>query len=74
MLDGPLRAFPRWVPNSAPPLDHPATRLVDPIGVWLLGCALAAMLAVAVRRRPGQLPARAGARKVRPASLGKDLP
>jgi hypothetical protein len=47
MIDGPLRIFPAWVPNSAPPID-PATadRLVDPIGIWLLGCLLATAVLV----------------------------
>jgi hypothetical protein len=51
MIDGPLRLFPRWVANSAPPVSPPESvdRLVDSIGVWVLGCLLAAALTLAIR-------------------------
>jgi hypothetical protein len=51
LIDGPLRTFSRWVPNNAPPIDSPQTvdRLVDSIGIWLLGCLLATALTLAVR-------------------------
>jgi hypothetical protein len=51
LLDGPLPALTRWVPNSAPPVWPPDAphRLVDSIGVWLLGLLLAAVLSLAIR-------------------------
>jgi hypothetical protein len=51
MIDGPLRLFPGWVANSAPPVFPPESvdRLVDSIGVWVLGCLLAAALTLAIR-------------------------
>jgi hypothetical protein len=51
MIDGPLRLFPGWVANSAPPVSPPESvdRLVDSIGVWMLGCLLAAALTLAIR-------------------------
>jgi hypothetical protein len=51
LIDGPLPALARWVPNSAPPVWPPDApdRLVDSIGVWLLGLLLAAALSLAVR-------------------------
>lgn len=53
LLDGPLPAWSRWVPNNAPPVWPPDApdRLVDSIGVWLLGLLLAAALSLAVRSR-----------------------
>jgi hypothetical protein len=58
LIDGPLRLFAPWVANSAPPVYPPETvdRLVDSIGVWLLGCLLATALTLAIRVRA---PARA---------------
>jgi FtsH-binding integral membrane protein len=51
LIDGPLRLFSLWVANSAPPLYPPTTadRLVDSIGVWLLGSLLATALSLAIR-------------------------
>ena len=51
LIDGPLRLFSPWVANSAPPVYPPASvdRLIDSIGVWLVGCLLAAALSLAVR-------------------------
>jgi hypothetical protein len=51
LIDGPLRLFSRWVANSAPPVYPPASadRLTDSIGVWLIGCLLAAALSLAIR-------------------------
>lgn len=53
MIDGPLRLFPAWVSNSAPPIDPgTAERLIDPVGIWLLGCLLAtALLLISGARR-----------------------
>jgi hypothetical protein len=54
LIDGPLRMLPPWVANSAPPGYPPETteRLVDSIGVWLLGCLLATALSLAIRPSP----------------------
>ena len=51
LIDGPLRLFSPWVANSAPPVYPPETvdRLVDSIGIWLVGCLVATALSVAVR-------------------------
>jgi hypothetical protein len=51
LIDGPLRLFSPWVANSAPPVYPPESvdRLVDSIGVWLVGCLLAVALSLAVR-------------------------
>jgi hypothetical protein len=49
MIDGPLRLFSPWVANSAPPASGSVERLVDSIGVWWLGCLLAAALSLAIR-------------------------
>jgi hypothetical protein len=51
LIDGPLRLFSPWVANSAPPVYPPEAvdRLVDSIGVWLVGCLLATALSLAVR-------------------------
>lgn len=53
LIDGPLRHFSPWVANSAPPVYPPEAvdRLVDSIGVWLVGCLLATALSLAVRVR-----------------------
>jgi hypothetical protein len=53
-IDGPLRMLPPWVANSAPPVYPAETteRLVDSIGVWLLGCLLATALSLAIRPSP----------------------
>jgi hypothetical protein len=65
LIDGPLRLLPQWVANSAPPVYAPDApeRLVDSVGVWLLGCLLAAALTLALagpsRRRLLRAPARA---------------
>jgi hypothetical protein len=51
MIDGPLRLSAAWVSTSAPPVYPPEApdRLVDSIGVWVLGCLLAAALTLAIR-------------------------
>jgi hypothetical protein len=51
LIDGPLRLFSPWVANSAPPVYPPESvdRMIDSIGVWLLGCLLATALSLAVR-------------------------
>jgi hypothetical protein len=51
LIDGPLPLFSPWVENSAPPVYPPEAvdRLVDSIGVWLVGCLLATALSLAVR-------------------------
>ena len=51
LIDGPLRLFSPWVANSAPPVYPPPSvdRLIDSIGVWLVGCLLAVALSLAVR-------------------------
>jgi hypothetical protein len=48
-IDGPLRLFSPWVANSAPPVYPPESveRLVDSIGIWLVGCLLAIALSLA---------------------------
>lgn len=53
MIDGPLQLSAAWVSNSAPPVYPPEApvRLVDSIGVWVLGCLLAAALGLALPRR-----------------------
>jgi hypothetical protein len=50
-IDGPLRVFSPWVANSAPPVYPPEAveRLVDSIGIWMVGCLLAVALSLAVR-------------------------
>ena len=52
LIDGPLRALAPWVSNSAPPVYPPETvhRLVDSVGIWLLGCLLAAALSLVLLR------------------------
>ena len=52
LIDGPLRALSPWVSNSAPPVYPPEMvhRLVDSIGIWLLGCLLAAALSLVLLR------------------------
>jgi hypothetical protein len=49
MIDGPLRLFSPWVANSAPPVYPPESveRLIDSIGIWLVGCLLALALSLA---------------------------
>ena len=51
LIDGPLSLFSPWVANSAPPVYPPESvdRLVDSIGVWLVGCLLATALSLAAR-------------------------
>jgi hypothetical protein len=51
LIDGPLRLSSLWVANSAPPVYPPVTadRLVDSIGVWLLGSLLATALSLTIR-------------------------
>ncbi len=51
LIDGPLGLFSPWVSNSAPPVYPPESveRMIDSIGVWLVGCLLAAALSLAVR-------------------------
>jgi hypothetical protein len=59
-IDGPLRLFPAWVSTNAPPAYPPETaaRLVDSVGIWVLGCLFAAALTLAIRSAPisGDLP------------------
>ena len=52
LIDGPLRALSPWVSNSAPPVYPPEMvhRLVDSVGIWLLGCLLAAALSLVLLR------------------------
>ena len=52
LIDGPLRALSPWVSNSAPPVYPPESvhRLVDSVGIWLLGCLLAAALSLVLLR------------------------
>jgi hypothetical protein len=58
MIDGPLPLFPGWVSTSAPPVYPPETaaRLVDSIGVWVLGCLLATALTLAIRSARETMP------------------
>ena len=52
LIDGPLRpVLSRGSPNSAPPVYPPESvdRLVDSIGIWLVGCLIATALSLAVR-------------------------
>jgi hypothetical protein len=61
MLDA-LPLLPFWVSNSAPPQWSPngrvPVRLVDSIGVWLLGCLTAALLSLTIRSGSRRMPAR----------------
>ena len=52
LIDGPLRLMSPWVATSAPPVYPPDMpyRLVDSIGVWLLGCLFAAALNLVLLR------------------------
>jgi len=51
LIDGPLLLFSPWVSNSTPPVYPPESveRMVDSIGVWLVGCLLAIALSLAAR-------------------------
>ena len=51
LIDGPLQLLSPWVANSAPPVYPPESvdRLVDSVGIWLLGSLIAAALGLAIR-------------------------
>jgi hypothetical protein len=51
LIDGPLSLLSPWVANSAPPVYPPESvdRLVDSVGIWLLGTLIAAALGLATR-------------------------
>lgn len=51
LIDGPLQLLAPWVANSAPPVYPPESvdRLVDSVGIWLLGSLIAAALGLTTR-------------------------